>query len=136
MINLVASVMTRKKEELAVDFRQRLQIGTGMEKDILSAIVEVEEDIQEQLVAEERSAGAKLCSLKQELADESKREEGKLAEAMQQAVTAARAEAQERAAAIVHRAATLAEQVTGLDDSALGRCIIKHLFRIVPGESR
>src|SRR5512144_2513052 len=81
--------------------------GTRMEKDILSAIVEVEEEIQEQLVAEERTVAAKLCNLEQELAEESRREEGRLAEAVQQAVTAARAEAQERAAAIVHRAATL-----------------------------
>ena len=107
-----------------------------MEKDILSAIVEVEEEIQEQLVAEERSAGARLCNLEQEVADESKREEGRLAEAVEQAVAAARAEAQERAAAIVHRAATLSEQLAGLDDGALERCIIKHLVRIVPGESR
>ncbi|HLO25905.1 MAG TPA: hypothetical protein VK187_07315 [Geobacteraceae bacterium] len=107
-----------------------------MEKDILSAIVEVEEEIQEQLVAEERTVAAKLCNLEQELAEESRREEGRLAEAVQQAVTAARAEAQERAAAVVHRAATLSEQVAGLDDGALERCILKHLVRIVPGESR
>lgn len=107
-----------------------------MEKDILSAIVEVEEEIQEQLVAEERTVAAKLCNLEQELAEESRREEGRLAEAVQQAVTAARAEAQERAAAIVQRTAALSEQVAGLDDGALERCILKHLVRIVPGESR
>jgi hypothetical protein len=107
-----------------------------MEKDILSAIVEVEEEIQERLIAEERDAGTMLCSIGQELEKELKQEEGRLAETVQQAVAAARADAQERAAAIVHRAATLAEQLAGLDDGALEPSIMRHLVRIMPGEHR
>lgn len=107
-----------------------------MEKDILTAIVAVEEEIQEQLVAEERRARARLCSLEQELADEFKREEGMLADAVRQTVAAARAEAQERATAVMQRATTLAEEVAGLDDGTLEQYIMKHLLRILPGEGR
>ena len=107
-----------------------------MEKDILSAIIEVEGDIQERLVAEERSAGAMLCGLRQELADEATREGERLAEAVQLAVAAARMAAEEQAAAIVHRATRRAEQLAGLDDKVLERYIMQHLVRIMPGENR
>jgi hypothetical protein len=107
-----------------------------MEKDILAAIVEVENEIQEQLVAEERSAGAMLCDLGQKLADEAGQEERRLKESVQQAVTEARAEAEERAAAMVRDAKIRAEQLAGLDEETLERCIMRHLVRILPGENR
>ena len=107
-----------------------------MEKDILSAIVEVEKEIQEQLIAEERDAGAMLCRIGQELLDEAEREEKRLAETHQAARAAAKAKAQEQAAAIVQRAATRCEHLLSYDDEALERCIMRHLFRIMPGEGQ
>lgn len=114
----------------------RLQTGTGMEKDILSKIIEVERDIQERLVAEERNAGTMLCGLRKDLEDEATKEEELLAAARRDAESSARAESEERAAAIVHLATIRADQWGGLDDGTLERCIMRHLARIVPGESR
>lgn len=107
-----------------------------MENDILSKIIEVERDIQERLVAEERSAGTMLCSLRQDLEEEARREEESLAAARREAESSARVEAEERAAAIVKRATIRAEQWAGLDEGTLERCIMGHLVRILPGESR
>ena len=107
-----------------------------MENDILSKIIEVEREIQERLVAEERSAGTMLCSLRQDLEEEARREEESLAAARREAESSARVEAQERAAAIVQRATFRANQWAGLDDGTLERCIMGHLVRILPGESR
>lgn len=107
-----------------------------MENDILSKIIEVEREIQERLVAEERSAGTMLCSLRQDLEEEARREEESLAAARREAESSARGEAQERAAAIVQRATIRAEQWAGLDEGTLERCIMGHLVRILPGESR
>ena len=107
-----------------------------MENDILSKIIEVERDIQERLVAEERNAGTMLCSLRQDLEEEARREEESLAAARREAESSARGEAQERAAAIVKRATIRAEQWAGLDEGTLERCIMGHLVRILPGESR
>lgn len=107
-----------------------------MENDILSKIIEVEREIQERLVAEERSAGTMLCGLRQDLEEEARREEESLAAARREAESSARVEAQERAAAIVKRATIRAEQWAGLDEGTLERCIMGHLVRILPGESR
>jgi len=114
----------------------RLQTGTGMENDILTKIIEVEREIQERLVAEERSAGTLLCSLRQDLEEEARREEERLAAARREAESTARVEAEERASAILQRAGIRAGQWAGLDDGTLERCIMGHLVRILPGESR
>ncbi len=107
-----------------------------MEKDILSAIVDVEEEIQERLVAEQRRAGAELCELAQELAKKASQQEELLAAAMEQAVAAARIEAQKRATAIVHHAEMRAEQLAGLSDGALEQFVMRHLDRILPGDDQ
>jgi vacuolar-type H+-ATPase subunit H len=107
-----------------------------MENDILSEIIAVERDIQERLVAEERSAGTMLCSLRQDLEEEARREEERLAAARREAESSARVEAEERAAAIMRQAGSRAEQWSGLDDRTLERCIMEHLVRILPGERR
>ena len=114
----------------------RLQTGSGMENDILSEIIAVEKDIQERLVAEERSAGTMLCSLRQDLEEKARREEERLAAARREAESAARAKAQERAAALMRQAGIRAEQWAALDDNTLERCIMGHLVRILPGERR
>ncbi len=107
-----------------------------MEKDILSAIVEVENDIQERLVAEQQRAGAELGSLGQELADEVRRGEVRLAAAMEQAVAAAGIEARKRAAAIVDDAEARAKRLAALTDGALEEHIMRYLQRILPGGSQ
>ncbi len=107
-----------------------------MGNDILSAIVEVEREIEERLGAEERMAGEMLDRLRSEQADGAQRDEERLAAEVRQAVAAAADEARERAAAIVREAVARAERLAGLDDEALERCIMKHLARIVPGEGR
>ena len=105
-----------------------------MEKEILSKIFAVEQEIQERLLAEERHAGTMLFSLRQELEEEYRREEERLAAARREAEASARTEAQERAAAIVKRATARAERLAGLDDRRLERCIMGQLERILPGK--
>ena len=87
-----------------------------MGNDILSEIIAVEKDIQERLVAEERSAGTMLCSLRQDIEEAARREEERLAAARREAESSARAEAEERAAAIMRQAVIRAEQWSALDD--------------------
>ena len=105
-----------------------------MDKDILDAILEVEREIQERLVAEQRGAWAMLEELRQELDAEAGREEERLTAARRNAETVARAEAQEQASLIAHRAAAEADRLAGLDDKALELCIMRHLVRLIPGE--
>jgi cell division septum initiation protein DivIVA len=107
-----------------------------MEKDVLSAILEVEREIQERLVAEQRSAWTMLDRLRQELEAEAGREEERLAAARLSAESAARGKAQEQAALIASRASADADRLAGLDDGALEPCIMRHLVRIIPGEER
>ena len=107
-----------------------------MEKDILSKIIVVEREIQDELIAEERRAGTMLCSLRQNLEEEARQEEERLAAARREAESSARVEVQARAAAMVQRATVRAEQLAGLDDKTLEHCIIGHLVRILPGKSR
>jgi len=107
-----------------------------MEKDILGKIIAVERDIQERLLAEERNAGTMLCSLRQDLEEEVRKEEERLAAARRDAEASARAEVQKRAAAMVNLATVRAEKLAGLDDSTLERCIMGQLVRILPGKSR
>ncbi len=128
--------MKDMKRGAAAPFRQRRQTGTGMDNDILTNIVEVEEEIRERLIAEQRSAGTMLCSLRLELEGETGREEERLAAARRDAEAAARAEAQEQAAVIVQHATGRAERLARVDDGILERCIVKHLLRIMPEESR
>lgn len=117
-------------------FRRRLRAETDMENDILSKIIEVEREIQEGLVAEERNAGTMLCNLRQELEDEAAREEERLAAERRNAESSARAEAQEQAVDIVHRAIVSAEQWGDLDEGTLEQCIMRHLDRIMPEDNR
>ena len=77
-----------------------------------------------------------LRSLRQDLEEEATREEERLAAARREAESSARVESEERAAAIVQRATIRAEQWEGLDDWILESCIMRHLVRIMPGESR
>jgi len=126
--------MSRQKRGPII--RHRLPAGTGMGKDILGAIVDVEREIEERLAEERRRAGTMLDGLRQELEGEAGREEERLTAARRNAESAARAEAQERAAIIARSAATRAERLAGLDDGTLEGCIMRHLVRIMPGEHR
>lgn len=97
---------------------------------ILTTIIAVEREIQERIVAEERRAADMLKNLRRELEEEIAREGECLASSIQEAVAAARTEAQRRADAIVRSATRRADQLEGLTDETLGRCIMKHLGRI------
>ena len=77
-----------------------------------------------------------LCSLRQDLEEQARREEERLTAARREAESSGRAEAEERAAAIVQRATIRANQWAGLDDGTLERCIMGQLVRIMPEESR
>lgn len=107
-----------------------------MGTDILTTIVAVEREIEERLGAERRQAGEMLARLRSDLAAEAIREEERLAADAQQAIAAARAEAEERGADIVRRAAECGKQLAALDDAALEEIVMRHLVRVLPEERR
>lgn len=98
-----------------------------MGNEILSTIFAVEQEIQERLAAEEQRAAQMLDDLRRELELEAAREGERLAASMSQAVAAAKTETQGRAAALLRRAKERAEQLDGLADETLERCIVKYL---------
>ena len=104
-----------------------------MERDILAAIVAVEKEIGERLAAEQRRAEEGLAQLKGEMEDEVNRAEGELGQALQDAVVAARADAEAKAAHLLDKEAAWAELLARLDDSTLEGIIERHLNRILPG---
>lgn len=109
---------------------------SGMENDILTTIIAAEREIRERLAVEEQRAAEMLDNLRRELERDATLEAERLGSSVQQAVAAARGEAQERADAVMRRAATRAEQLDGLADETLERCIRMHLDRITPGQSQ
>lgn len=107
-----------------------------MGTDILTTIIAVEREIEERLGAERRQAGEMLALLRSDLAAEALREEERLEASAQQAIGAARAEAEERAAGIVRRAADRGKELAALDDAHLAGIIMRHLVRVLPEEGR
>lgn len=105
-----------------------------MEKDILTAIVEVEKEIRERLAAERSSAEARLEQLRRDGEEEVSREEERLKIELHNRLAAAKAEVEKRAAVLVGDASAQAEKLAGLDEETLRRHIMRHLTRIAPGK--
>ena len=101
-----------------------------MGNDILTSIIAVEQEIQQRLAAEDEAATQALNQLRCELEEDVKREGDRLATSVQQAVAAARTQAQEGDDATVQRATLRAQQLDSIDDETLKRCILKHLSLI------
>lgn|GEM_PF-2687881 len=110
--------------------------GTGMGNDILISIIAVEREIEQRLAAEERRAAEMLDTLRRELEETATREGERLAASVGLTVAAARTKAQVRADAVVRRATIRAQQLEGLDDETLERCIWKHLPKIIREQNR
>jgi cell division septum initiation protein DivIVA len=102
-----------------------------MATDILSTIIEVEQQIHERLAAEQRSAGEMLERLRTELQHEEEREADALAASTERSVATARSKAERQAAAMVRHATARAEHLAGLDDGVLERYLQKYLAGIV-----
>jgi len=107
-----------------------------MGQDTLSAIMEVEGEIQERLVAEQRQGGDMLCRLREELAEEVRMEQERLTAASVQAMADARTAAQERGSAMVREAEERVHRLEILDDALLERFILRHLSGILPEGDR
>ena len=110
--------------------------GSGMEEDILAIIIAAEREIQQRLADEEQQAAQMLDTLRRELEQEARQEEERLAASLQRAFSAARKEAQERAAELLRSADKRAERLEGLTDDVLERCIRKHLSGITAEQNR
>lgn len=104
-----------------------------MGKDILTAIVEVEKEIEDLVAAEQSRAVERLAQLKRETEEEIKKEEEQLEASLQHALAAARADAEKKSAALVEAAAARTELLSRLDDRTLQEIIARHLNRIRPG---
>ena len=105
-----------------------------MGNDILRAIVEVEREIQERLLAEQRQSDERLTQLRLKCAEEAAREEARLQEELAKTADAAGGmEAKERAAAVLAAASAQAERLGRLDDAGLRELIKAEISYIVPG---
>lgn len=107
-----------------------------MEDDILATIIAAEHEIQQRLAAEDQKAAQMLDTLRRELEQDARQEEERLAASLQRAFSAARKEAQERAAELLRSADKRAERLEGLTDDVLERCIRKHLSGITAEQNR
>jgi hypothetical protein len=117
-------------------FRYRLIAGTDMEKDTLSAIIQIEREIRERLTQEQRKAEESLAEVLRNCNDEVAREEARLQGDLAAAVTAAGLrDARKRADTLVTEALAQAERLAGLDDERLKRLIRGELPRLVPGKT-
>lgn len=104
-----------------------------MEKDILSAIVDVEKEIRKLQSEERAKAEKRLEEVKREIGEEIAGEEKRLQEAMRDAVARAGSEAEKKAAALLEEAEARAERLGRLDDESLMVIIEKHIATLLPG---
>lgn len=104
-----------------------------MEKDILADIFEVEKEIRERLEAERQKGAVWLAEVKRDLEEGVSREDERLQGALTNAVAAARAEAEKKAAALLEEAEARAEQLGRLDDESLMVIIERHIATLLPG---
>lgn len=109
---------------------------TPVESDILSSVVEVENEIQRQLAAEERQWRGWLENARRKLETEAEQEDERLRRELESASAAARKEAEQEAELIGAEAEAWVERISALDDEALLTHILGRLGEIVTERER
>ena len=105
-----------------------------MEEDVLSAVMEVEREIQERLEAERRKSREWLERVRAEAGRALAGSEERFKKSSEKAVADALSEAESRAADLLSRATREAERLVHLDDDAMRKIMAQYLPRILPGE--
>lgn len=99
----------------------------------LSGIVEVENEIQQQVDAEEKQWQKWLEDLRRDLEDEAVQEEERLKQELDADIAGARKEAEKEAEQIRAEAAKWVERIGSLSDEELRELVMRHLAEIVTG---
>jgi len=99
----------------------------------LSGIVEVENEIQQQVDAEEKHWQAWLEDLRRSLKDKAIEEEERLKQELDAAIAKAREEAEKEAEQIRAEAAKWVKRIGSLSDEKLREHVMRHLAEIVSG---
>jgi hypothetical protein len=108
-----------------------------MAQDIVSSIVAVEEEIQQQLAKERQLAADRLAELRRATGEALAREEAGLQTELAAALAAAReGGATGQAAALPAEARAWADRLAGLDDECLRRCVLREISWLLPGKQR
>ncbi len=105
-----------------------------MEEDVLSAVMEVEREIQDRLEAEKRKSREWLERVRAEAGRALAGSEERFKKSSEEAVADAVTDAESRAADLLSRATREAELLVDLSDEAMRKIMERYLPRILPGE--
>jgi len=103
-----------------------------MKEDLLSTVVEVEKELEQNLENEKIRAREMLDTLRREAEQEISEEEKRLQEALDQAITASLIRAEKRSSGIMEKADATVSRLERISDEVLKRIIRKHIARILP----
>lgn len=103
-----------------------------MEKDILSKVVKVEEDIQEKLEAEKKRASEMVEEAREEAAKRVLAEEARLNDSFNRAVKDSRILAEKKASEILQNTGSDADKINNLSDDTLIRILSRNISSILP----
>jgi len=104
-------------------------------KDILNRIIEVENEIRGRLEIEKRKAIEWVEKVKKDAEEEVEREEEGLKDSFNKAEADAKAEAERKAAETLESVTKWAEGLGKLNDETLKEVIMRHIIKVLPGES-
>ena len=105
-----------------------------MEKDILSKVLKVEEDIQEKLEAEKKRASEMVEEAREDAAKRVFAEEAGLIDSFNGALKDSRMLTEKKASAILQNAELEADKINNLSDDTLIRIISNNISSILPHE--
>jgi vacuolar-type H+-ATPase subunit H len=104
-----------------------------MEEDILSKVVEVEEEIKQRLEIERKKSRAWIDKMRNDAENEIIAAESGLKESLESVINNAKKNYEEKASKILKNANLKAERFEGLSNEILKGIIKKHISRILPG---
>lgn len=110
--------------------------NSAMQQDTLSEILEVEQEIMAMLNAERKRADQWLERTKLKIEQAKQSDLARLAESVAKSEPVAKKAAQDKAAAIVRQAQSLAVHIDRIEEDRLKQVVRQHIAAIIPGATR
>ncbi len=107
-----------------------------MGSDVLKEVIAAEAEIQKSLESERKAAAERIEKIKREAERELEREKEKIRESCALSLKEAERDAEGKAAMVVAEASERAAIIRGLGEEAVREAVLRHLYRILPGEGR
>jgi transcriptional regulator NrdR family protein len=104
-----------------------------MEDDILAKVVEVEKEVQQRLVVEEKMSQEWLENVKKDAEEKVISEEKVLKDAINEAISKARLNAEQKGEAIIKNVNIEAKKLEEIGDDVLKKIVLEHIIKILPG---